>query len=217
MIRKPKGDLVQPSAEPNEELHWEQKEEGINLKERLMKAEVEEKNGKFHEIFKKLHINLTFIEAMAQMPNYVKFLKNLLTKKKKLEDLLTVTLNEECSDVMILLRISGRLCRRGSREKVTSRKARELLRKQYECFKYLEKESTDELICRFYHLKTKLNSYELKYPDDELVEKFLDSLPPKFDMFTTLRENPKFYEITIDDAIGKVQAHDMNLKKKESS
>ncbi|KAI3762545.1 hypothetical protein L1987_52976 [Smallanthus sonchifolius] len=52
----------------------------------------------------------------------------------------------------------------------------------------------------------------------KLVEKFLDALPPKFEMYTTLmRENSKFYEMTIDEAIGKVQAHDMNLKRKESS
>ncbi|KAI3695316.1 hypothetical protein L1987_78311 [Smallanthus sonchifolius] len=50
------------------------------------------------------------------------------------------------------------------------------------------------------------------------IEKFLDALPPKFEMYTTLmRENSKFYEMTIDEAIGKVQAHDMNLKRKESS
>ncbi|KAI3821558.1 hypothetical protein L1987_09126 [Smallanthus sonchifolius] len=37
-------------------------------------------------------------------------------------------------------------------------------------------------------------------------------------MYTTLmRENPKFYELTVEEAIGKVQAHDMNLRRKESS
>ncbi|KAI3773979.1 hypothetical protein L1987_48519 [Smallanthus sonchifolius] len=46
----------------------------------------------------------------------------------------------------------------------------------------------------------------------------MDALPPKFEMYTTLlRENPKFYEMTVEEAIGKVQAHDMNLKRKESS
>ncbi|KAI3819648.1 hypothetical protein L1987_13490 [Smallanthus sonchifolius] len=95
---------------------------------------------------------------------------------------------------------------------------RDLLRKQYECFRFLENESIDEPISRFYHLQTELKAFELKYPDEELVEKFLDALPPKFKMYTTLmRENPKFYEMTIDEAIGKVQAHDMNLKRKESS
>ncbi|KAI3762451.1 hypothetical protein L1987_52881 [Smallanthus sonchifolius] len=69
---------------------------------------------------------------------------------------------------------------------------------------YLENESTDELISRFYHLQTELKSYDLKYPADELVEKFLDALPPKFDMYTTLlRENPKFYEMTVEEAVRK--------------
>ncbi|KAI3815632.1 hypothetical protein L1987_15309 [Smallanthus sonchifolius] len=37
-------------------------------------------------------------------------------------------------------------------------------------------------------------------------------------MYTTLmRENPKFYELTVEEAIGKIQAHEMNLKRKESS
>ncbi|KAI3805308.1 hypothetical protein L1987_27551 [Smallanthus sonchifolius] len=93
----------------------------------------------------------------------------------------------------------------------------DLLTKQYECFRFLENESIDELISRFYHLQTELKAFELKYPNEELVEKFLDALPPKFEMYTTLmRENSKFYEMTIDEAIGKVQAHDINLKRKES-
>ncbi|KAI3742393.1 hypothetical protein L1987_60073 [Smallanthus sonchifolius] len=97
------------------------------------------------------------------------------------------------------------------------KRKRDLLRKKYECFRYLENESIDELISRFYHLQTELKAFELKYPDEELVENFLDALPPKFKMYTTLlRENPKFYEMTIEEAIGKVQAHDMNLKRKES-
>ncbi|KAI3797865.1 hypothetical protein L1987_33129 [Smallanthus sonchifolius] len=95
---------------------------------------------------------------------------------------------------------------------------RDLLRKQYECFRYLENESIDELISRFYHLQTELKAFDLIYPNEELVEKFLDALPPKFEMYTTLMiENSMFYEMTIDEAIGKVQAHDMNLKRKESS
>ncbi|KAI3776059.1 hypothetical protein L1987_45819 [Smallanthus sonchifolius] len=95
---------------------------------------------------------------------------------------------------------------------------RDLLRKQYECFNFMENESLDDLISRFYHLQTELKAFELKYPDEELVEKFLDALPPKFEMYTTLmRENPKFYELTVDEAIGKIQAHNMNLMKKESS
>ncbi|KAI3712435.1 hypothetical protein L1987_70991 [Smallanthus sonchifolius] len=66
--------------------------------------------------------------------------------------------------------------------------------------------------------RMELKSFELRYPDEELVERFLDAWPPRFEMYTTLmREYPKFYEMTDEEAIGKVQAHDMNLKREESS
>ncbi|KAI3776078.1 hypothetical protein L1987_45839 [Smallanthus sonchifolius] len=79
---------------------------------------------------------------------------------------------------------------------------RDLLRKQYECFIFFENESLDDLISRFYHLQTELKGFDLKYPAEEMVEKFLDALPPKFEMYTTLmRENPKFYELTVEEAI----------------
>ncbi|XP_014511653.1 uncharacterized protein LOC106770353 [Vigna radiata var. radiata] len=35
------------------------------------------------EIFKKLEINIPFLEVLQQMPSYAKFLKELLTKKRK--------------------------------------------------------------------------------------------------------------------------------------
>ncbi|XP_073121562.1 uncharacterized protein [Henckelia pumila] len=54
---------------------------------------------KFLKIFKKLFINLSFVDVLAQMPSYAKFLKDLLKNKKKLNDI-THTMNEECSAVM---------------------------------------------------------------------------------------------------------------------
>ncbi|XP_021979522.1 uncharacterized protein LOC110875628 [Helianthus annuus] len=67
---------------------------------RLKKQKMEEHYGKFLELFKQLHINLPFVEALAQMPKYAKFLKDILSNKKKLEELSQVTLNEECSAVL---------------------------------------------------------------------------------------------------------------------
>ena len=52
------------------------------------------------EIFKKLQINIPFTEALAQMPTYVKFLKEILSNKKKLEECETVALTEECSAIL---------------------------------------------------------------------------------------------------------------------
>ncbi|XP_048231225.1 uncharacterized protein LOC125370269 [Ricinus communis] len=47
----------------------------------------------------KLRINLPFIEAISQMPRYARFLKEILSNKRKLEDLGLVALNEECSAI----------------------------------------------------------------------------------------------------------------------
>ena len=56
-----------------------------------------EQYSRFLEMLKKLHVNLPFVEAVTKMPKYAKFLKDLLTNKKKLEELSIVTLSEECS------------------------------------------------------------------------------------------------------------------------
>jgi len=48
-------------------------------------------------MFNKLHINIPFANALAQMPKYEKFIKNFLTNKRKLEEHKTMMLNEECS------------------------------------------------------------------------------------------------------------------------
>lgn len=52
-------------------------------------------------MFKTLHINVPFIEAFAQMSSYAKFLKELLTNKRKLEEMPSVTLSKECSALII--------------------------------------------------------------------------------------------------------------------
>ncbi|XP_076926597.1 uncharacterized protein LOC143589840 [Bidens hawaiensis] len=66
----------------------------------LKKQKMEEQYGKFLELFKHLHINLPFLDALKEMPKYAKFLKEFLSNKKKLEELSCVTLNDECSAVL---------------------------------------------------------------------------------------------------------------------
>ncbi|KAI3692075.1 hypothetical protein L6452_31884 [Arctium lappa] len=56
--------------------------------------------AKFLEVFKKLHINIPFADALAQMPSYVKFLKDILSNKRKIEEQATVALTEECSAII---------------------------------------------------------------------------------------------------------------------
>ncbi|XP_061358470.1 uncharacterized protein LOC133302672 [Gastrolobium bilobum] len=56
--------------------------------------------SRFLDIFKKLQINIPFTEALENMPNYVKFMKDLLSRKRKLQECETVTLTEECSAII---------------------------------------------------------------------------------------------------------------------
>jgi hypothetical protein len=52
------------------------------------------------ELLKKLHVNIPFTEAITQMPSYAKFLKEILTNKRKIDTDDTVALTEECSAII---------------------------------------------------------------------------------------------------------------------
>ncbi|GKD64476.1 DNA-directed DNA polymerase, partial [Tanacetum coccineum] len=69
---------------------------------RRLRKEIEEaQQRKFLENLKQLRINLPFIEALAQMPKYAKFLRSLLTNKARIEEAYTITMNERCSTVLL--------------------------------------------------------------------------------------------------------------------
>ena len=67
---------------------------------RMAKAKLDMQFGKFLDVLKKLYINIPFIEALIQMPSYAKFLKEILSNKRKLEEYETAALTEECSAVI---------------------------------------------------------------------------------------------------------------------
>ncbi|GJW49153.1 reverse transcriptase domain-containing protein [Tanacetum coccineum] len=52
-------------------------------------------------MFKKLHFNISFAKALAQIPKYAKMLKDLLTNKEKLLELANTPRNENCSVVLL--------------------------------------------------------------------------------------------------------------------
>ena len=66
----------------------------------LRKNKLDKKFTKFMEVFKKLHINIPFPDALEQMPSYVKFMKDILSRKRRLSEFETVNLNEECSAIL---------------------------------------------------------------------------------------------------------------------
>ncbi|GJR56807.1 reverse transcriptase domain-containing protein [Tanacetum coccineum] len=73
----------------------------IPFPRRLRKEKEEAQQKKFLENLKQLHINMPFIEDLAQMPKCAKFLKGLLTNKTRLEEACTITMNKRCSAVLL--------------------------------------------------------------------------------------------------------------------
>ena len=66
----------------------------VSYPQRLKKNKLDNQFGKFMEIFKKLHMNIPFSEALEQMPSYVKFMKDIRANKRKLSDYETVDLSD---------------------------------------------------------------------------------------------------------------------------
>ena len=59
----------------------------IPYPQRLKKHKLDKQFTKFIEVFKKLHINISFADALEQMPSYVNFMKDILSQKGLLTDL----------------------------------------------------------------------------------------------------------------------------------
>ena len=68
--------------------------------QRLQKAKREEQFSRFLDIFKKIEINIPFSEVTNQTPTYAKFLKEILSKKRKIAEEGTVNLTTTCSAVI---------------------------------------------------------------------------------------------------------------------
>nr|GEX40779.1 reverse transcriptase domain-containing protein [Tanacetum cinerariifolium] len=72
---------------------------------RLQKEKVQEKDdilaAKFMEIFRDLHFELSFADALVHMPKFAPMFKKLLNNKDKLIELTKTPLNENCSAVVL--------------------------------------------------------------------------------------------------------------------
>nr|GEW17821.1 reverse transcriptase domain-containing protein [Tanacetum cinerariifolium] len=72
---------------------------------RLAKEKIREKDdildAKFMEIFRDLHFELSFADALVHMPKFATMFKKLLNNKNKLIELTKTLLNENCSAVVL--------------------------------------------------------------------------------------------------------------------
>ncbi|XP_075101890.1 uncharacterized protein LOC142177314 [Nicotiana tabacum] len=56
--------------------------------------------GRFLEMLKQLYVNILFTEVLTQMLVYAKFLKEILSSKRKFEETIVVNLNAHCSAIL---------------------------------------------------------------------------------------------------------------------
>ncbi|XP_075103455.1 uncharacterized protein LOC107763378 [Nicotiana tabacum] len=66
----------------------------------MKRENLDKQFAKFLDILKQLYINIPFTEALTQMPSYAKFLKEILSSKRKLEEVSVVKLTEKCSAIL---------------------------------------------------------------------------------------------------------------------
>ncbi|KAL5567270.1 hypothetical protein UlMin_030434 [Ulmus minor] len=72
----------------------------VPFPQRLRKQKLDNQFSKFLNIFKSLHINLPFVDMLEQMPKYAKFLKDILSNKRKLEECEAIALTEETTALL---------------------------------------------------------------------------------------------------------------------
>ena len=72
----------------------------VPFPQRLQKSKIEEQFAKFLKNFQKLEISMPFTEMVTQMPLYAKFLKEILSKKRRIAEEGVVNLTATCSSVI---------------------------------------------------------------------------------------------------------------------
>ena len=72
----------------------------VPFPQRLQKSKIEEQIARFLKTFQKLEISMPFTEVVTQMPLYAKFLKEILSKKRRIAEEEVVNLTATCSAVI---------------------------------------------------------------------------------------------------------------------
>ncbi|XP_061351828.1 uncharacterized protein LOC133296788 [Gastrolobium bilobum] len=72
----------------------------IPYPQRLKKEIQKQQCSKFLDVFRRLQINIPFAEALENMPNYARFMNDLLSRKRKLQECETMNLTGECNAII---------------------------------------------------------------------------------------------------------------------
>nr|XP_016433140.1 PREDICTED: uncharacterized protein LOC107759664 [Nicotiana tabacum] len=68
--------------------------------QKMKREKLDKYFGRFLEMLKKLYINIPFTELLTQMSSYAKFLKKIMSSKRKLEETIMDKLNSHCSSIL---------------------------------------------------------------------------------------------------------------------
>nr|GEY15030.1 reverse transcriptase domain-containing protein [Tanacetum cinerariifolium]GEY15971.1 reverse transcriptase domain-containing protein [Tanacetum cinerariifolium] len=71
------------------------------LNDQKLREKATNQMEKFFKIFRDLHFDISFADALLLMPKFASTIKNLLTNKDKLFELVKVSLNENCSAMLL--------------------------------------------------------------------------------------------------------------------
>ncbi|GJU91147.1 reverse transcriptase domain-containing protein [Tanacetum coccineum] len=85
----------------------------IPYPQRLRKEKMEAQYGKFLDMIRAIRINVPLVDVLARMPNYAKFLKELISNKHKIEQISAAFLSDE-SSAMIQNKVPPKLGDPGS-------------------------------------------------------------------------------------------------------
>ena len=72
----------------------------IPFPQRMKQSKLDNQYAKFLNMFKKLEINIPFVEALVQIPHYAKFMKDIISKKRMLDEGGVVNLSASCSAII---------------------------------------------------------------------------------------------------------------------
>ncbi|GJW89956.1 hypothetical protein Tco_0167509 [Tanacetum coccineum] len=102
--KRPEGEepsIIQEPVPRPSIFYQPSKSSNLPFLSRLKKQKKDDEDERLLLIFKQIHINLPFLEAMIHMPKGARVLKDLLLHKEKLEKVASsVKLSEECSAII---------------------------------------------------------------------------------------------------------------------
>ncbi|XP_070039660.1 uncharacterized protein [Nicotiana tomentosiformis] len=72
----------------------------LPIPQKLYREKLDKQFKRFLDMLKIVNVNLPFTKVLSQMPAYAKFLKEIVTKKRKIEEISVVKLTEHCSTIL---------------------------------------------------------------------------------------------------------------------